>query len=229
MKIVFFGDSVTEGCFELSYINESSVDFDNVKDVKSVYHTVLKELLQKKYPDIQFEFINSGIRANSVRNGVQRIETDVLAHKPDAVVVCFGLNDIGGISVEEYTENLKQIFAAVDAIGAKIIYMTPNMMCKYVHRDALPSLHELARAVAKIQNENLPDAYFQAGIELANRMGVYTVDAYSEWKRLEFYGIDTTMLLSNRINHPTRAMHRLFADMLCDCIVKNELIRGTVK
>jgi len=49
--------------------------------------------------------------------------------------------------------------------------------------------------------------------------GCIIADCYSAWKKLYEYGIDVTELLSNRLNHPTRAMHKLFADMLYDKIV----------
>lgn len=50
-------------------------------------------------------------------------------------------------------------------------------------------------------------------------MNVTVCDCYSEWKKLYKSGIDTTKLLINRINHPDRRMHQLFADMLFDLII----------
>ncbi len=44
-------------------------------------------------------------------------------------------------------------------------------------------------------------------------MGVKIADAYAEWKRLAECE-DTTALLANGINHPTREMHELFADVI---------------
>ena len=45
MKIVFFGDSITEGCFELSFHNAEGAT-DIIRDKKSVYHNVLKERIE---------------------------------------------------------------------------------------------------------------------------------------------------------------------------------------
>ena len=42
-------------------------------------------------------------------------------------------------------------------------------------------------------------------------MNVPVCDCYALWKQLEAGGVDTTELLSNKINHPTREMNRLFA------------------
>ena len=57
-------------------------------------------------------------------------------------------------------------------------------------------------------------------IEKAKEYGVIVVDAYHAWKKLSEYGVDVTELLSNKLNHPTRAMHKLFADLLYDEIIK---------
>jgi len=53
-------------------------------------------------------------------------------------------------------------------------------------------------------------------------MGITVADCYSEWKKLSETE-DTTLLLANRINHPITKMHSLFADMLYDIIVGEEV------
>ena len=55
---------------------------------------------------------------------------------------------------------------------------------------------------------------------LAREMGVTLCDCYSDWKRLSETE-DVTMLLVNRINHPTSEMHELFARRLFDVIMEN--------
>jgi len=55
---------------------------------------------------------------------------------------------------------------------------------------------------------------------LAEEMGVTVCDCYSLWKELSKTK-DITMLLSNRINHPTEAMHELFADALFNTIFED--------
>ena len=61
-----------------------------------------------------------------------------------------------------------------------------------------------------------------AAKDLAASMGIPVADCYSEWKKLYESGVDTTMLLANRINHPIRAMHQLFADKIFDIILGSE-------
>lgn len=118
---------------------------------------------------------------------------------------------------------MKKIFSLLLENNVKVVYMTPNLLNKYVDNSIMPRLVHTATACAACQNEGVPDEYFSNCVKEANAMGIAVADAYKEWKKLEYYGIDTTKLLANGINHPTREMHRLFADLLFDVIVKNEL------
>ena len=217
-KIVFFGDSVTEGCFELIYTS-SYGDITIVRDKEAVYHNLLKERIKKEYPGLGIEFVNAGISGNSSAEGLKRISRDVLSHDPDIVVVCFGLNDVISMSKQEYAFNMSQIFRTLRDRGIHVIYMTPNMYNTYVHEDVLSSLVDMANNLAKAQNDNLPDAYYAEAMAKAEKYGCVVVDAYGAWKKLSEYGIDVTELLSNGLNHPTREMHRLFADMLYDEVI----------
>ncbi len=219
MKIVFFGDSVTEGCFELSFGSVNG-EVDIIRDKKSVYHNLLKERIEKEHPELNVEYINAGISGNSSADGINRMERDVIEQKPDITVVCFGLNDVAGKSLREYVSNMEQIFRTLKEHGSKVIYMTPNMYNTYVHGDVLPSHLDFAARLAKVQIENRPDTYYAEAKKVAEECGCVVVDAYGAWKKLSDYGIDVTELLSNRLNHPTRAMHRLFADLLYDKVLE---------
>ena len=57
------------------------------------------------------------------------------------------------------------------------------------------------------------DLYIDNAKHLAEEMGVPVCDCYAEWKKLSETE-DVTMLLANRINHPTKEMHELFAEKL---------------
>jgi hypothetical protein len=50
-------------------------------------------------------------------------------------------------------------------------------------------------------------------VALAKNMGVTVCDCYKEWKKISETQ-DTTLLLANYINHPTKEMHELFAEKL---------------
>jgi hypothetical protein len=80
--------------------------------------------------------------------------------------------------------------------------------------ETLPALYrEYAVRTAGFQNEGRMDTYIDEARKLARSMGVGVADCYAKWRELSKTE-DTTALLANGINHPTREMHKLFADEL---------------
>ena len=63
------------------------------------------------------------------------------------------------------------------------------------------------------------DAYMSGAKALCTRNGVAVCDCYEKWKTLAKIGVDTTMLLANRINHPARQMNWLFAIALVEVML----------
>ena len=96
--------------------------------------------------------------------------------------------------------------------------MTPNMLNTSVSEDTEEKYKEYSKKTAEMQNSGRMDKYIYGAAELAKEMGITVCDCYSEWKKLSETQ-DITMLLDNRINHPTREMHGLFADMLFKTIL----------
>ena len=73
----------------------------------------------------------------------------------------------------------------------------------------------------------MPGGYFMVvdelkePVRLAQDMEISICDCYSMWKELSTK-TDTTLLLANRINHPTREMNWLFAYSLVETIFEAE-------
>jgi lysophospholipase L1-like esterase len=155
------------------------------------------------------------------KDALSRVDKQVLVHDPDLVIVCFGLNDVNG-PLEEYLDSLRQIFSKCVAAGVDTIFMSPNMLNTRVAPDAPQKWAWYAVETAKMQNEGKMDRYMESAMNLAREMGVRVCDCYSKWKELEKAGEDITMLLVNRINHPTSEMHKLFADELYKMIIGEE-------
>ena len=205
INIVAFGDSVTHGVFEC-----------DVQDYESVYWNVLRKKILKVKNYIPVNVIDAGIGGITAKDSVKRVETQVLAHNPDLIIICFGLNDINGM-LEDYLEALEAIFKKCLQSGAEVIFMTPNMLNTYVAEDTDAIVASYAAVTAQFQNSGKMDTFMQAAAKLAVNMGVKLCDCYAKWKELSKTQ-DTTLLLANRINHPTRQMHNLFADSLFDII-----------
>lgn len=212
VTIAFLGDSVTEGCFEL-YRTESG-STESVFDKESVYATQFVNILKYLFPHTSIKSVNAGIAGDHSRNGAIRVAQDVISHKPDLTVVCYGLNDCGDkvIYAERYVNALASIFDQLRDCGSEIIFMTPNMMNTEIGESfAFPELLDFVRGTMLRQNEGLFDAHIERAKEICREKGVPVCDCYALWKRLAACGVDTTALLCNRINHPDREMHKMFA------------------
>lgn len=217
MNIVFFGDSITEGCFEL--VQNNSGEIDIIRDKFRCYVSLVKDRLQKQYPMVDFNIINAGISGNTSADGLKRLDSDVLSQEPDLVIVCFALNDLCLRDIENYKRNMEEIFRRI-SIKSKCIFMTPNMVNTYVDEETLDKLLITAEDCCACQNDGEMDALIEAGKTVAQKYNVTICDVYSVWKKLQEYGIDTTKLLCNHINHPNRNLHKLFADKLFNIIVR---------
>lgn len=220
--IAFLGDSVTQGCFECYIKKDGGVE--TVFDKTSAYHKYLGDILTVLFPCAPVNIINAGISGDRAPLGYDRLSRDVLSHNPDLTVVCFGLNDSGwGMQgINQYTEALDKIFTDLKNSGSEVIYMTPNMQNTEV------SCHIKEEAIRKVatetairQKDGVLDAYVKAGKEIARKHNVKICDVYDKWKRMYECGVDTTNLLSNYINHPTRNMNYLFAYSLVETMFED--------
>ncbi len=208
ITIVAFGDSVTHGAVSFGEIN-----------YETVYWNRLKKKINGLRSYVPVNVINAGIGGITAKDSLSRMEKQVLSHNPDLIIVCFGLNDVN-LSLDEYLNPLEEIFKRALDSGAEVIFMTPNMLNTYVADDTLEQLIDIAKRTAKMQSEGRMDLYMESAVELAQRMGVKVCDCYKKWKKLSETQ-DTTALLANRINHPIKEMHELFAESLFELIFDN--------
>lgn len=204
ITIVALGDSVTHGAFKVG-----EIDYD------AVYWNLLRKKINGIRNYVPVNVIDAGIGGIDAAGSVNRIESQVLKHDPDLITVCFGLNDVNG-SLETYLNSLKIIFEKCSQ-NCETVFMTPNMLNTYVAEDTEKQYLEYARVTAEMQNNGKMDLFMSEAVKLAEKMNINVCDCYSEWKKMSKTN-DTTQLLANRINHPTKEMHNLFADMLFDTI-----------
>lgn len=201
INIVAFGDSVTHG----------AVDVDEI-DYDSVYWNRLRKKINDVRNYVPVNVINSGIGGITAAGSLDRMYRDVFSHNPDLVIICFGLNDVNGPK-EEYLFALEQIFSECNKREVEAVFMTPNMLNTYVAADTEPALKEYAEKTASMQIGGKMDDYMNSAAELAASMNIKVCDCYGKWKKLSETE-DITLLLANRINHPVREMHEVFAEEL---------------
>ena len=221
VTIAFLGASGTQGCFEL--YKKSETEYETVFDKNCAFHAYVARIFAVLYPTVPVNIINAGISGDRAPHAYERLERDVLRYNPDLVVLSIGLNDSGaGINgINEYKEALSKIFKRLNKENIETIFMTPNMANTYVSYSIKDKdIREVAEIMKKIQTEGVFDLYMDAAREACEENNVVVCDNYKMWKRLYENGVDTTELLSNKINHPTREMNWMPAMLLVDQMFK---------
>lgn len=116
-RIVFLGDSITQaGAGPKGYV------------------TLVRQAIEKDHPHAKIEIIGAGISGNRVPDLEKRLEKDVLAKKPNIVVIYIGINDVWhsqngrGTSAEDFEQGLRRIIAALQQQHAKAILCTASVI-----------------------------------------------------------------------------------------------------
>lgn len=209
LNICFFGDSITQGCFE-----------KDTCDQLSVYHHRLGEMLKDLFPKMPMNIINAGRGGDTTNDALVRMERDVLCHHPDITVVYFGTNDVWDDDLSVFAKNMDEIVLRLQNSGSLVILMTGTHMNKKVRADLSPDHAEIAERMAVRQKNGQVAKVFAITRNLAKEKNIPLVDIYTYYNELEAQGVDTDTLLANGINHPTRDAHLEFARKLCALLVK---------
>ena len=117
-KIVFFGDSITQAAVK-----------------KGGFIDLMQTMLQQKGMDQNYELIGAGIGGNKIYDLYLRMEEDVLAKKPDVVVVYVGVNDVWHKSSYGTGTDFDKFGKFYDAVVKKI----QNQNFKQILRNKLNS------------------------------------------------------------------------------------------
>ena len=120
-KILFFGDSITQG-----------------GGGAKGYITVFKNAMDAKHPDFALEYVNAGISGHKVTNLQARVQKDVLDKKPTIVFIYIGINDVWhfthpntkgqGTPKDQFEQGLKDLVAKISAAGARVLLCTPSVI-----------------------------------------------------------------------------------------------------
>jgi len=115
--IVFLGDSITQqGAGPKGYV------------------TLFREAIEKSRPDSGIKVIGAGIGGHKVPNLEARLDKDVLAHKPNVVVIYIGINDVWhsergqGTEIGAYEAGLRSLVKRCNDAGARVILSTPSVI-----------------------------------------------------------------------------------------------------
>ncbi|HBI45301.1 MAG TPA: hypothetical protein DDY78_20985 [Planctomycetales bacterium] len=109
-RIVFLGDSITE---------------------QYQYSTDIELYLTTRFPEWNLTFINAGISGDTATGGASRFATHVLAEKPTAVTIDFGMNDGGYGAFDKkrakaFLEKTETMLKAAKEAGVRVALISPN-------------------------------------------------------------------------------------------------------
>lgn len=156
MKILFQGDSITD----------AGRDRTDAHELGSGYPKYAAEQIRRDFPDVDFEFINLGIRGNRVEDLVERLQTDFVDVGADIVSIMIGINDVlhdvwhraeGKNQNDIFEEQYRTVLEAVKKTGAKIMiiepYLVPGTEKDFIREDLdgkIDVIRSLAREYADV-------------------------------------------------------------------------------
>lgn len=202
MKIIFFGDSITD----------CGRDRQDEKSLGDGYVKILSDKLLPLYPDKGIQLVNKGISGNRVSDLLARADADVIAHKPDAVVIMIGINDIWHkfkhgteLDLVKFEADFKALLTRMKDAGIVLIFLEPFL---------LPA----------------PDKFrlrplFDKELAIINKIGLQIADEFVAYDEM-FNGLCQTVSYKEYSPdgvHPTHRGSRLIADTAIKAIRKHLL------
>lgn len=113
---------------------------DSVTDDRQGWFEILTHVLEIAVPSKKIGFKNAAVAGSTSFHALDRLDTDVLAHEPEWVIIALGTNDSVRknyaanrtlVSITEFWENINTIEQAVkDVTDNPIIWMTPPPVIK---------------------------------------------------------------------------------------------------
>ncbi len=129
IKLLFQGDSITDW-------GRGADSRDGGRNLGTGYALRAAENLRKKYPDVEFEFINMGISGNQTVDLVNRLQSDFIDVDPDIVSIMIGINDVwhyanNGDRLDDnvFEERYRTVLTAIkEKTHAKIMMIEPYLI-----------------------------------------------------------------------------------------------------
>jgi lysophospholipase L1-like esterase len=195
---------------------------------------IYADLLHKElsFEGKEVAVINAGVPGNTTTMAAKRFEKDVLAAKPDVVIVQFGINDSAidvwknppavepRVKQDVYGRNLRDFVRTLKGKGARVVLMTPNPLCwtdalkaKYGHAPYQPEIEDGFNVLLR--------KYAETVLQIASEENVGLVDvfaAFNEHARQRGASSPSDLLLDGM--HPNNAGHRLVADLIMAHLAK---------
>lgn len=194
LPVVSLGDSITRGV-RSGVTEEETFSWD------------LQRALHSKENPVSVR--NVGIGGERTDQALKRLDKDVLALKPRAVLVMYGHNDsyvdVGEsaprISRDAYADNLRKLVRNIRNSGAVPVLMTP------------PAYSSGNKNGIGMDPDILLEDYARTVRDVAAELRVPLVDHYSVWRKRRDGGEDIRTLTTDGY-HPNPAGHKLMAETI---------------
>lgn len=202
MKIVFFGDSITDG----------ERDRNDITSLGNGYVKILSDKLHPIYPDMDIRLINKGVSGDEVSDLLARVQSDVIDLHPDAVVIMIGINNTlhkfkygKEPDFPKFKKDLTELITRLKDAGIVVIFLEPFLM------PAPDKLH-----MRKV---------FDKELEIVNEVCLELCDEFVAYDEM-FNGLSISIpYTSYSLDgvHPTHRGSRLIADTAIKAIRKHLL------
>ncbi|HOJ31464.1 MAG TPA: SGNH/GDSL hydrolase family protein [bacterium] len=185
VNIVCHGHSVPAGYFATPFV-----------DTFNAYPHILHRKLKERFPLAVINVIVTAIGGENSISGAKRFSQDVLCHKPDLVLIDYGLNDrtADASSVQNaWTSMVRQ----AKENNVAVMLLTPTWDFSVV--DPQQDYGKLLKKQAEIIRT------------IASEEEVAFADSYTAFEKAVSNGVSLETLMS-WINHPSRKGHEIVVD-----------------
>jgi lysophospholipase L1-like esterase len=174
--------------------------------------------------------VNKGIAGNSSRDLISRVDADVIAHRPDVVIILVGTNDMLNskkfISYSEFRDNYTTLLQKLKASGIKVVLLSPPP----VDTTYLFQRHD-RHAFRELPNVKL-DSARRIVAELAREHRAEYVDIFKVFEGSISTDSGSSTLILNEMNsgrkdgvHPTREGYYRIASEVYNVLEQKKLLR----
>lgn len=106
------------------------------------YHYFLNLYYATRYPNLHYDSFNCGISGDVAGGVLNRMQKDILVHRPNVASVMIGMNDVNRElyavkdksndlekqkSLDVYKGRMEQIYDSLSDAGCKLIFLTPSI------------------------------------------------------------------------------------------------------
>lgn len=150
---------------EIAFKNGDKVAFlgDSITYLGAAYPSGYCKLVDKalEWQGIKCEMIYAGISGHKSNQMLERLDRDVLSHKPQWMLLSCGVNDVwhgeNGVPLPQYKENITQIVEKAQAAGVNVIILASTLIGEDVNGDNNRKLNEYNDFLKTLAAEkNLP-------------------------------------------------------------------------